>query len=461
MKRIKIIDVFKQPTPGEPVFVQGWVRTRRTSKQLAFIELNDGSCLKNLQVVVDNAAPFFSEVDSIGPGAAIGVSGTVAQSPGQGQNVELQASAITIYGTADNYPLQKKKHSLEFLRTIAHLRNRTNTFGSVFRLRNVLARAIHRFFQERGFLWIHPPIITASDCEGAGELFKVTTLDLSHIPRKKEDGTVDYSTDFFGKPTYLTVSGQLEAELLAMGLSEVYTFGPTFRAENSNTRRHLSEFWMVEPEMAFYDLNDNIALAEAFLKAIILECLETLPDEIDFFEKHYQPGLRQALEQVTRARFERIPYTEAVKILEQSGESFEFPVKWGLGLQAEHEKFLTEKKVGGPIIVTDYPKEITAFYMRLNEDDRTVRAMDVLCPGIGEIIGGSQREERLDVLKHNITNRGMSEDTLWWYLDLRKFGTVYHSGFGLGFERMLQYISGIENIRDVIPFPRSPGNADF
>ena len=442
--------------------VQGWVRTRRTGKNLSFMALNDGSCLSNLQVTVDPSLENYDEITKLGAGPSVGVEGELAESPGKGQRVELRAERVTVYGAAqvDSYPLQKKGTSLEFLRSIAHLRPRTNTFGAVFRLRNALAFAIHRFFQERGFLWVHTPIISSSDCEGAGELFQVTTLDLADVPRG-EDGAVDFSQDFFGRPAYLSVSGQLEAELLAMGLGEVYTFGPTFRAENSNTRRHVAEFWMVEPEMAFADLDADLELAEQFLKAIIAECLDRCPDDLALFERFYHKGLRGELEAIVEAPFERMTYTEAIKALEQSGESFEFPVSWGVDLQAEHERYLTEVKVGRPLVVTDYPKSIKAFYMRVNDDGDTVAAMDVLCPGVGEIIGGSQREERLDVLEARLGELGLPLDVYWWYLDTRRFGSVVHSGFGLGFERMLQFLSGMENIRDVIAFPRTPGSAEF
>jgi asparaginyl-tRNA synthetase len=462
MARVKVKHVLSEGAPGDEVLVQGWVKTRRTSKQVSFVALNDGSCRSDLQVVVDSALASYAEVERLGPGAAVEVRGQIVRSPGKGQAIELQAAEVLIHGEAPtaDYPLQKKGHSLEFLRTNAHLRARTNTFGCVFRLRNALANAIHGFFQKRGFLWVATPIISSSDCEGAGEMFKVTTLSLDAPPRG-DAGSIDFCQDFFGRPTFLTVSGQLEAELLAMGLSDVYTFGPTFRAENSNTRRHAAEFWMVEPEMAFADLDDDVALAQDFLKSIIAECLERCDDDLAFFEEHYQKGLRASLEAIVRAPFERMTYTEAVSALEASSEPFEYPVSWGMDLQAEHERYLTEKRVGGPVVVTDYPKAIKAFYMRQNDDGRTVAAMDVLCPGIGEIIGGSQREERLEVLRARIEELGLPLDPYWWYLDIRRFGTARHAGFGLGFERMLQYVSGMENIRDVIPFPRTPGSAEF
>jgi asparaginyl-tRNA synthetase len=461
MKRTKIKQVLSAEAPGEERFVQGWVRTRRSSKNVSFVALNDGTTLANLQVVVDPGLPGCEALATVGVGASIGVRGELVASPGKGQAWELKATALEVYGDSpsDQYPLQKKGHSLEFLRSIAHLRGRTNTFGCVFRLRNALAYGIHRFFQERGFLWVHTPIISSSDCEGAGEMFQVTTLDMDHPPR--QDGAVDFGQDFFGQPTYLTVSGQLEAELLALGLGDVYTFGPTFRAENSNTRRHAAEFWMVEPEMAFADLAADMDLAEAFLKSIIAECMDRCPEELAFFEKFVRKGLRKTLEQVVERSFVRMPYDEAIKKLEASQESFEYPVSWGIDLQAEHERYLTEKVVGGPVTVFDYPAAIKAFYMRSNDDGRTVAAMDVLCPGVGEIIGGAQREERLDVLEQRIKQQGMPLDAYWWYLDVRRFGSVTHSGFGLGFDRLLQYLSGVENIRDVIPFPRTTGAADF
>jgi asparaginyl-tRNA synthetase len=462
MKRTRIGRVLADGAIGDDVLVKGWVRTRRTSKNVSFVAVNDGSCLESLQVVVDPAVEGYEAVERLGAGPSVEVEGSLVASLGKGQRVELKARRVAVIGEApaDTYPLQKKGTSLEYLRSIAHLRPRTNTFGAIFRLRNVLAFAVHRFFQERGFVWVHTPIISASDCEGAGEMFQVTTLDLAAVP-KGEDARVDFASDFFGRPAYLTVSGQLEAELLAMGLGDVYTFGPTFRAENSNTRRHAAEFWMIEPEMAFADLDEDVALAEAFLKSIVAECLDRCPDDMAMLERFYQPGLREKLSAVVEAPFERLTYTEAVSILEASGEAFEFPVFWGADLQAEHERYLTEKKVGRPVVVTDYPKKIKAFYMRCNDDQQTVAALDVLCPGVGEIIGGSQREERLDVLEARIRELGLPVESYWWYLDTRRFGTVPHAGFGLGFERMLQFVSGMENIRDVIAFPRTPGNAEF
>ncbi len=451
----------KEYLEGE-VLVRGWVRTRRDSKTFSFLELNDGSSLKNLQIVADAALPNYQEILRLNTGSAIAVRGTLVKSPGKGQECELRAEEVTIHGTADaeSYPLQKKGHTLEFLRTIAHLRPRSNTFGCIFRLRSSFAFAIHKFFMERGFVYVHTPIITSSDCEGAGAMFRVTTLDLKDLAQTPE-GSPDFSLDFFGKPAFLTVSGQLEGELFATSLSKIYTFGPTFRAENSNTPRHLAEFWMVEPEMAFHDLKDDADLAEEFLKNIISYCLEHNLDDLEFLAKWYEKDLLKTLRHVVETPFERITYTEAVSLLEKSGESFEYPSSWGSDLQTEHERYLTEKKIQKPVIVTDYPKEIKAFYMRQNEDGKTVAAMDVLCPRIGEVIGGSQREERLDVLLERLRSLGLKEENYWWYLDSRRFGTVPHSGFGLGFERALQFLTGMANIRDVIPFPRTPGSAEF
>lgn len=457
MKRTRIKQLLERCAPATDVLVQGWVRTRRGSRKIAFIELNDGSTIRNLQVVADVNLPEFDSVRRLSTGCAVSVRGELVESPGAGQAMELHAKEITVHGWADpeKYPLQKKGHSLEFLREIAHLRPRTNTFSAVFRLRNTLAYAIHRFFQERGFVWVHTPIITTSDCEGAGKMFQVTTLDL------KQAGQMDFSQDFFAKPAYLTVSGQLEGELFALALGEIYTFGPTFRAENSNTPRHLAEFWMVEPEMAFYDLDENMSLAEDFLKSIISDCLENSRDDLQFLNDRYQDNLLTTLESIASSQFERIPYTEAIRHLQESGESFEYPVDWGCDLQTEHERYLTEKKFQKPVIVYDYPRDIKAFYMRVNEDGKTVRALDVLFPRIGEIVGGSQREEREDILLGRIHEMGLSEENYRWYLDTRRFGSVPHSGFGLGFERCLQFITGMGNIRDVIPFPRTPGSAEF
>ena len=465
MKRTKVAQILAEGTPKPEVFVQGWVRTRRGSKKVNFIELNDGSTVKNLQVVADGALENFEDVGKLSTGCSIAVLGRLVQSPGKGQALELQASEVLIYGWSDpeQYPLQKKGHSIEFLRQIAHLRPRTNTFSCVFRIRNALAYAIHRFFQERGFVYVHTPIITTSDCEGAGEMFQVTTLDLGRGPRSEpgENQPVDFSRDFFGKPAYLTVSGQLEGELFALALGEIYTFGPTFRAENSNTPRHLAEFWMVEPEMAFYDLEDDMGLAEAFLKSIVGDCLGQCADDLAFLQSRYQEDLIETLEGVARSEFVRIDYSKAIDVLRQSGESFEYPVEWGQDLQTEHERYLSEKKFQKPVIVYNYPKAIKPFYMRVNDDGRTVRAMDVLFPRIGEIIGGSQREEREETLRHRIAQIGLNEEDYRWYLDTRRFGSAPHSGFGLGFERCLQFITGMANIRDVIPFPRVPGNAEF
>lgn len=458
---ISVREALGQP-PGGKITVNGWVRTRRQSKVVSFIELNDGSSFKNLQVVLEQGT-LAPEVDSqVTTGSCLRVTGELVASPAAGQPVELRAREVHVYGTADpaSYPLQKKGHSMEFLREIAHLRPRTNTFGAVFRVRNALAFAIHRFFQERGFLYIQAPVITASDAEGAGAMFGVTTLDLMNLPRTPE-GAIDYTQDFFGRPTYLTVSGQLEAEIMALTFGQVYTFAPTFRAENSNTPRHIAEFWMIEPEMAFYDLDDNRQLAEDFLKYQIKYVMEQCPDDLDFFNQRIEPGLLDALTHVLETPFEHVTYTEAVRLLEQSGETFQYPVHWGMDLQTEHERYLTEHTFKKPVVVTDYPKAIKAFYMRENEDSKTVRAMDVLAPRIGEIIGGSQREERYDVLLNRIHEMGLGEENYSWYLELRKYGSAPHSGFGLGFERMLMFVTGMKNIRDVIAFPRTPGNAAF
>jgi len=464
MKRTRIAQLLSDARPRPEVLVQGWVRTRRGSKKVNFIELNDGSTVKNLQVVAGSELGNFEEIRRLSTGCAIGVRGALVASPGSGQAVELQAQEIIIFGWADpeKYPLQKKGHSLEFLRQIAHLRPRTNTFSCVFRLRNTLAYAIHRFFQERGFVYVHTPIITTSDCEGAGEMFQVTSLDLKKpFPARQETGEVDFTKDFFGKPAYLTVSGQLEGELFALALGDIYTFGPTFRAENSNTPRHLAEFWMVEPEMAFYDLEDTMALAEEFLRAIVSECLERSRDDLEFLALRYQEDLLSSLERIAGSAFIRLDYSEAVRLLQKSGQPFEYPTDWGHDLQTEHERYLTEKHFQKPVIVYDYPKAIKPFYMRVGDDGRTVRAMDVLFPRIGEIIGGSQREERQEVLRDRIQELGLPEHDYEWYLDTRRFGSAPHSGFGLGFERYLQFLSGMANIRDVIPFPRTPGNAEF
>lgn len=462
MKRSKIIDLLRSEETGREVTVMGWVRTRRGNKNVAFIALNDGSIIHNIQIVVD--LQLFEEelIKKITTGSAIKITGILVESPAKGQPVEIQAKEIEILGEAnpDTYPLQKKGHTLEFLRSIAHLRPRTNTFGAVLRIRHALAFAIHKFFNEKGFVYLHTPIITASDAEGAGAMFRITTLDISNPPRLP-DGSVDFSQDFFGRETNLTVSGQLEAELGALALSLVYTFGPTFRAENSNTPRHLAEFWMIEPEMAFYDIHDDMDLAEEFLKYLILYALEHSSDDLKFLNDMYDKELIQRLQDVTNGAFTRLTYTEAIQILKDSGQKFEFPVEWGCDLQSEHERYLVEKHFKRPVILTDYPKEIKAFYMKQNDDGKTVRAMDVLFPRIGEIIGGSQREENFDALYKRIKELNMNEDTLWWYLDTRRFGTVPHAGFGLGFERLVLFVTGMTNIRDVIPFPRTPQNAEF
>lgn len=462
MKRSKIKELLKSPPFGKEVLVKGWVRTKRGNRNIAFIALNDGSTINSIQIVVDTASFDDNRLKDISTGACIAVEGMLAESPGKGQNVEIQARKIEIYGKCDaeTYPLQKKGHSMEFLREIAHLRFRTNTFGAVFRIRHAMAFAIHKYFNDRGFYYLHTPIITGSDCEGAGEMFHVTTLDLKNVPIDT-DGEIDFSNDFFGKETNLTVSGQLEGELGALSLGEIYTFGPTFRAENSNTPRHLAEFWMIEPEMAFYDLNDNMDLAEDFLKYLIAYALENCTEDLQFLNDMIDRDLLGRLRFVLDNEFVRINYTEAVNILTTSGRKWDFPVGFGRDLQAEHERYLVETHFKRPVIITDYPKEIKAFYMKQNDDGRTVRAMDVLFPGIGEIIGGSQREEDYDKLKNRITELKLPEKDLWWYLDTRKFGTAPHSGFGLGFERMILFMTGMSNIRDVIPFPRTPKNAEF
>ncbi|MBN2403818.1 MAG: asparagine--tRNA ligase [Spirochaetes bacterium] len=461
MKRSRIVDLLKSEGSGFDVLVKGWVRTKRVSKGLCFVEINDGSCLKNIQAVADESMPKYSIFANLTTGTSVAIMGRLIDSPAKGQKFELQTKDVEIYGKADagEFPLQKKGHSFEFLREIAHLRPRTNTFGAVFRVRNALAFAIHKFFQERGFLYIHTPIITGNDCEGAGQMFRVTTLDAKSA--NDSQNASDFSEDFFGKKTALTVSGQLEGELVATALGNIYTFGPTFRAENSNTTRHLSEFWMIEPEMAFATLEDNIAIAEEFLKYIFKYCLENCKEDMEFFDQRIQKGVIANLEGIIKSEFTAITYTEAVDILVKSGEKFEFPVKWGIDMQSEHERYLTEKKFKKPVIVIDFPKEIKAFYMKVNADNKTVRAMDVLVPGIGEIIGGSEREDNYDVLKSRMVELGLNPDEYWWYLDTRKFGSVPHAGFGLGFERTIQFITGMQNIRDVIPFPRTPKSAEF
>jgi asparaginyl-tRNA synthetase len=461
MQRVKVSNALTM-APGQSVLIKGWVRTKRGNKNVAFVALNDGSSIKNIQIVFE--ASKFSEDDLKGvtTGASIGVYGELVASLGSGQSVEINATSMELYGTADpeSYPLQKKGHSMEFLREIGHLRPRTNTFGAIFRIRHSMAFAIHKYFNDKGFYCLHTPIITASDAEGAGAMFQVTTLDLSNPPRR-EDGTVDYSEDFFGKSANLTVSGQLEGELGALALGEIYTFGPTFRAENSNTPRHLSEFWMIEPEMAFYEIKDNMDLAEDFIKYLVKYALDNCMDDLKFLNDMFDKELINRLMSVIEDDFVRLTYTEGVDILMKSGQKFEFPVSWGTDLQSEHERYLVEKHFLKPVILTDYPKEIKAFYMKQNDDGKTVRAMDILFPKIGEIIGGSQREESLEKLERRIDEMGMDRKTLWWYIETRKYGTVPHSGFGLGFERLLLFITGMTNIRDVIPFPRSPRNADF
>ena len=447
--------------PIAAITVQGWIRTRRDSKGFSFIELNDGSSLRNLQIIARDSLANYPAIQKLTTGASLIVRGELIASQGKGQKWEVVANRIEIVGPADeSYPLQKKGHTPEFLREIAHLRPRSNLFGSVFRVRSRLAFAIHSFFQERGFIYVHTPIITGSDCEGAGELFRVTSIDAKNPPRTGA-GEIDYAKDFFGRSTYLTVSGQLEAEAFALALSKVYTFGPTFRAENSNTSRHANEFWMIEPEMAFTDLNGNMDLAEEIVKYLIRDVREHCPDELDLFGKFVDKELLSRLEFVVDRAFQRITYTDAIELLKGSGQKFEFPVDYGLNLQSEHERWLTEQHFKCPVTVYNYPKEIKPFYMRLNDDDKTVRAMDLLVPGIGEIVGGSQREERLDVLEANMRRHNMDPKDYSWYLDLRRYGSVPHSGFGLGFERMLMFVTGVSNIRDVIPFARTPGSAEF
>lgn len=463
--RTKIVDVLQSEAFGTTVNVKGWVRTRRGSKQVNFIALNDGSTINNVQIVVDVEKLGEEYLKPVTTGACISVNGILTESVGKGQKAEIQATEIQIYGTADpaTYPLQKKGHSLEFLREIAHLRPRTNTFGAVFRIRHHMAIAIHKFFHERGFFYFHTPIITASDCEGAGQMFQVTTMNLYDL-KKNEKGSIQYDNDFFGKQASLTVSGQLEGELAAMALGAIYTFGPTFRAENSNTPRHLAEFWMIEPEVAFNEIAENMQLAEDFIKYCVQWALDNCMDDIRFLNDMFDKGLIERLQGVLKDTFVRLPYTEGIKILEAAvanGHTFEFPVYWGVDLASEHERYLVEEHFKRPVILTDYPKEIKAFYMKQNEDGKTVRAMDVLFPKIGEIIGGSQREEDYDKLLTRAGEMGVPEKDIWWYLDTRRFGTAPHSGFGLGFERLLLFVTGMANIRDVIPFPRTPKNADF
>lgn len=460
----KVAGISLREGESQDIEIKGWVRSKRGNKHVAFLAMNDGSCVGNLQVVVDLEKPEFDEslMKRITTGACLAIQGKLVPSMGKGQSVEVQATSIVIYGEADPevYPLQKKGHSLEFLREIAHLRPRTNTFGCVLRLRHSMAFALHQFYHERGFYYLHTPLITASDCEGAGEMFQVTTLDLEQLPKTKE-GRIDYSQDFFGKQASLTVSGQLEGELGAMSLSKIYTFGPTFRAEKSNTPRHLAEFWMNEPEMAFYEIEDNMDLAEEFLKYLAKYALDHNMDDLRFLNDMYDNGLIERLESVVNTKFVRLTYTEAIDILKNSGVKFDYKVDWGVDLQSEHERYLVEKHFKKPVILTDYPKEIKAFYMKLNDDGKTVRAMDVLFPQIGEIIGGSQREENYEKLAARIKEMNIPEKDMWWYLDTRRFGSAPHSGFGLGFERLLLFVTGMTNIRDVIPFPRTPQNAEF
>ena len=453
-------DALNKTASAASILVQGWVRTRRDSKDFSFIELNDGSSLRNLQIIAKNSLANYADVQKLMTGASIKVDGALVASQGKGQKWELVADKIDIVGIADDsYPLQKKGHTPEFLREIAHLRPRSNLFGSVFRVRSRLAFAIHKFFQERGFVYVHTPIITGSDCEGAGELFRVSTIDIKNPPQK--NGEIDYAQDFFARQTYLTVSGQLEAEAFACALSKVYTFGPTFRAENSNTSRHASEFWMIEPEMAFCDLNGDMDLAEEIVKYLVRDIRENCPNEMELFAKFVDKELLSRLDFVLDRPFQRVTYTDAVDLLKKSGEKFEFPIDYGLNLQSEHERWLTEKHFKCPVTVFNYPKEIKPFYMRLNDDNKTVTAMDLLVPGIGEIVGGSQREERLEMLEENMLRHKMNPADYKWYLDLRRYGTVPHAGFGLGFERVLMFVTGVSNIRDVIPFARTPGSAEF
>jgi asparaginyl-tRNA synthetase len=464
MNRMSVLAARREQAIGQQARIQGWIRTRRDSKGgFSFLEVNDGSCLANLQIIADaQLSNYESEIKHLTAGCSITADGEIKASAGKGQASELHAARVEVHGWADaeQYPLQKKRHSFEKLREWAHLRPRTNTFGAIARVRNTVCRSIHSFFQEQGFIYIHAPIITASDCEGAGAMFRVTSLDVEKPPRAA-DGRIDFSQDFFARPTYLTVSGQLEAEIFATALGKVYTFGPTFRAENSNTSRHLAEFWMIEPEMAFFDLSDIMDLAERFLKRILDDVLRNCQDDMAFFQQFIEPTLLDTLQHVLQTPFHRVTYTEAVERLQACGQAFEYPVQWGHDLQSEHERYLTEQQFKAPVILYDYPRTIKPFYMRVNDDGRTVRAMDVLVPQVGEIIGGSQREERLDVLVQRMQEQGLKEEDYWWYLDLRRFGTVPHAGFGLGLERVLQFVTGMTNIRDVIPFPRTPGSADF
>ncbi|MBE6030207.1 MAG: asparagine--tRNA ligase [Clostridiales bacterium] len=464
MKSVEIRELFRNTAEyaGKEITIKGWIRNNRSSNKFGFIELNDGSFFKSVQVVYEEEfINNFEEVSRAYIATALYVTGTVVLTPEAKQPFELKAHEVLIEApSTPDYPLQPKRHSMEFLREIAHLRPRTNMFSAVFRVRSLVAYAIHQFFQERGFVYTHTPIITGSDCEGAGEMFRITTLDMDNLP-KNEDGTIDYTEDFFGKEASLTVSGQLNGETFAMAFGKIYTFGPTFRAENSHTARHASEFWMIEPEVAFADLNDNMELAEAMIKHIIRYVLENAPEEMEFFNSFVDKGLIERLNNIVNADFGKVSYTEAVDILLKSGAEFQYPVEWGIDLQTEHERYLTEQVFKKPIFVTDYPKDIKAFYMRLNDDGKTVAACDLLVPGVGEIIGGSQREERLDVLTERMAEMGLKEEDYWWYLDLRKYGGVKHAGYGLGFERIIMYITGVSNIRDVLPFPRTPNSADF
>jgi asparaginyl-tRNA synthetase len=458
-----IATILRVGNPGDPVTVKGWIRSKREAKEFAFVDINDGSCLANIQVVIDKEVPDYATIlKQINTGASIEITGELVVSPAKGQRVEVKASHVKVFGEADpeTYPLQKKRHSFEFLRDIGHLRSRTNTLSAVFRVRNACSTAIHQFFQERGFLWVHTPIISASDCEGAGEMFNVNTLNLKNVPLTA-DRQIDYSQDFFGKAAYLTVSGQLEAEVMAMAFGNVYTFGPTFRAENSNTSRHLAEFWMIEPEMAFCDLQEDMDLAETFLRYVFKYVMEHCPADMEFFNERIDKTVLATAENIINHQFERLTYTNAIELLEKSSQQFEYPVSWGLDLQSEHERYLAETVFKKPVILTDYPIDIKAFYMRRNDDGKTVAAMDILAPKIGEIIGGSQREERLDVLESRLIAQGLNPADYWWYLDLRRYGTVPHAGFGLGFERLVQFITGMTNIRDVIPFPRAPLTVEF
>ncbi len=461
LKRTKIVSLLEADQPIEKVLVKGWVRTRRDAKDFSFIELNDGSSLKNIQIIANNNLSNYEEVKKITTGSSLAVTGALVESKGGNQKYEIVAGEIEIYSLApDDFPLQKKKHTDEYLRTIAHLRPRTNKYGAAFRVRSELSFAIHKFFNDRGFRYVHTPIITGSDCEGAGEMFQVTTLDLNNVP-KLPDGSVDYSKDFFGKAAHLTVSGQLNGEMYALGLGDIYTFGPTFRAENSNTTRHAAEFWMIEPEMAFADIYDDMDLAEDMVRTCVKHVMDKCPDDLALFDKFVEPGLIAKLQNIVDNGFARITYAEAIDIMKKSGHKFEYEPEFGIDMQTEHERYLAETHFKRPVIVRDYPKEIKAFYMRLNDDGRTVAAMDVLVPGIGEMIGGAQREERYDVLVQKIKEMGMKVEDYAWYLDSRKYGSVPHAGFGLGFERMMMLVTGIGNIRDVIPFPRTPNSINF